>query len=36
MVARELYDQGFGSLMVDLLTPDEEREDMLTAALRLT
>jgi len=35
MVARELYNQSFGSLMVDLLTPDEEREDMLTAALRL-
>jgi dienelactone hydrolase len=35
MVARELYDQSFGSLVVDLLTPDEEREDMLTASLRL-
>jgi pimeloyl-ACP methyl ester carboxylesterase len=34
MVARELYNQSFGSLVVDLLTPDEEREDMLTAALR--
>lgn len=34
-VARELYDQSFGSLLIDLLTPDEEREDMLTAALRL-
>ena len=33
-VARRLYDQGLGSLLVDLLTPDEEREDMLTAALR--
>ena len=34
MVARELYDQKFGSLLVDLLTLDEEREDMLTGALR--
>ncbi len=35
IVARELYDQKLGSLLVDLLTPDEEREDMLTGALRL-
>jgi len=33
-VARQLYDQRLGTLLIDLLTPDEEREDMLTAALR--
>jgi pimeloyl-ACP methyl ester carboxylesterase len=35
IVARELYDRKFGSLLVDLLTPEEELEDMLTAALRV-
>jgi putative phosphoribosyl transferase len=34
IVTRELYDRKFGSLLVDLLTTDEEHEDMLTAALR--
>jgi putative phosphoribosyl transferase len=34
MVAQHLYDQKFGTLLPDLLTPDEEREDALTAALR--
>ncbi|HYN80021.1 MAG TPA: dienelactone hydrolase family protein [Gemmatimonadaceae bacterium] len=34
MVARRLYDQKFATLLLDLLTPDEEREDALTAALR--
>jgi putative phosphoribosyl transferase len=33
-VARAFYDQGFGWLLVDLLTPEEESEDMLTGALR--
>jgi putative phosphoribosyl transferase len=33
-LARQLYDQKFGTLLPDLLTPDEEREDALTAALR--
>ena len=33
-VARTLYDQGLATLLPDLFTPDEEREDMLTAALR--
>jgi putative phosphoribosyl transferase len=33
-VARELYDQKFATLLLDLLTPDETREDALTAALR--
>jgi len=34
IVARNLYDQKFATLLLDLLTPDEEREDALTAALR--
>ncbi|HLE55959.1 MAG TPA: dienelactone hydrolase family protein [Rhodothermia bacterium] len=34
IVARNLYDEKFGTLLLDLLTPDEEREDALTAALR--
>lgn len=34
VVARKLYDQKFATLLVDLLTPDEEYEDALTAALR--
>lgn len=34
IVTRELYDRKLGSLLVDLLTSDEEHEDMLTAALR--
>jgi putative phosphoribosyl transferase len=34
MVARSLYDEKFGTLLLDLLTSDEEREDALTAALR--
>lgn len=33
-VARNLYDQGLATLLPDLFTADEEREDMLTAALR--
>lgn len=33
-VARELRQHGFGTLLLDLLTPDEEREDMMTARLR--
>jgi len=33
-VARKLYDQGLATLLPDLFTPDEEREDMLTSALR--
>ena len=34
IVARELYDHKFATLLLDLLTPDEEYEDALTAALR--
>lgn len=34
-VARHLYDDGFATLLVDLLSHDEEREDALTGALRL-
>ena len=34
IVARKLYDQKLATLLLDLLTPDEEREDALTAALR--
>jgi putative phosphoribosyl transferase len=34
MVAQKLYDENFGTLLLDLLTADEEREDALTAALR--
>lgn len=34
IVARKLYDQKLATLLLDLLTPDEEREDKLTAALR--
>lgn len=33
-VARNLYDQGLATVLPDLFTADEEREDMLTAALR--
>lgn len=34
-VARALYDDGFATLLLDLLSQDEEREDGLTGALRL-
>jgi dienelactone hydrolase len=34
IIARELYDQNLATLLLDLLTLDEEREDALTAALR--
>jgi putative phosphoribosyl transferase len=34
IVARKLYDQKLATLLLDLLTPGEEREDALTAALR--
>lgn len=34
-VAHALYDDGFATLLIDLLNNDEEREDELTAALRL-
>jgi len=34
IVARELYDRKLATLLLDILTPDEEREDALTAALR--
>jgi putative phosphoribosyl transferase len=34
IVAQKLYDQKLATLLLDLLTPDEEREDALTAALR--
>ena len=34
-VARRLYDDGFATLLVDLLNRDEEMEDALTGALRL-
>ncbi|MGK2961483.1 MAG: dienelactone hydrolase family protein [Gemmatimonadaceae bacterium] len=34
-VARRLYDDGFATLLVDLLSHDEEQEDALTGALRL-
>ena len=33
-VARVLEDAGFGTLLLDLLTPDEEAEDLVTARLR--
>jgi pimeloyl-ACP methyl ester carboxylesterase len=33
IVARKLYDQKLATLLLDLLTPDEEREDTVTAAL---
>jgi putative phosphoribosyl transferase len=33
-VARDLGASGFGTLLIDLLTPDEEDEDSRTAALR--
>jgi putative phosphoribosyl transferase len=33
-VARQLQDAGFGTLLFDLLTPDEERRDAITAELR--
>lgn len=33
-IAQHLYDLKFGTLLLDLLTPDEECEDALTAALR--
>ena len=33
-LAQHLYDLKFATLLLDLLTPDEEREDALTAALR--
>ncbi len=34
IVARKLYDQKLATLLLDLLNPEEEREDALTAALR--
>lgn len=34
-IARKLIEAGFATLLVDLLTPDEEIEDALTGALRL-
>lgn len=34
-VAHWMYDKGFATLLVDLLTVDEEHEDALTGALRL-
>lgn len=34
IVARKLYDQKLATLLLDLLTADEEREDALTATLR--
>ena len=33
-IARHLYDRKFATLLLDLLTPEEELEDALTAALR--
>jgi dienelactone hydrolase len=33
-LARQLYDQKYATLLLDLLTPDEELEDSLTGALR--
>jgi dienelactone hydrolase len=33
-IARHLYDEKFATLLLDLLTPEEEIEDALTAALR--
>lgn len=33
-VAQHFYDQRFGTLLPDLFTPEEEREDALTGALR--
>ena len=33
-IARHLYDQKFATLLLDLLTPEEELEDALTASLR--
>ncbi|HEX6576618.1 MAG TPA: dienelactone hydrolase family protein [Gemmatimonadaceae bacterium] len=33
-VARALYDAGYATLLVDLLTPDEEREDTLTGVFQ--
>ena len=35
VIARRLLDAGFATVLVDLLTPDEEIEDALTGALRL-
>lgn len=34
-IARNIYDAGYATLLVDLLTLDEDREDALTGALRL-
>ncbi len=34
-VARQLYDDAFATLVIDLFTDEEEREDALTGALRL-
>ena len=34
-VARALYDAGFATLLVDLLTPDEELEDTLTGTFQI-
>jgi dienelactone hydrolase len=34
-VARNVYDAGYATLLVDLLTLDEDREDALTGAVRL-
>ncbi len=35
VIARRLFDAGFATAVVDLLTPDEEIEDALTGAVRL-
>lgn len=35
VVAQNLYDAGFATLVLDLLTPDEEKEDLLTGAFQL-
>lgn len=34
-IARRFYDAGFAVMLVDLLTPEEEEENILTGALRL-
>lgn len=34
-LGHRLYDEGFATLLVDLLSPEEEREDSLTGSLRL-
>lgn len=34
-VAQSMYDAGYATLLLDLLTPDEEKEDLLTGAFQL-